>query len=80
MTNKKVMLPLEFGRFERPSLYPQCLFLPYGLGKDVVEVNPSSPQHKWQGLLRVDPEQGFRRCPEGPSLAAPNGSKKNWVR
>jgi len=39
-----------------------------------IHVNPSTPQHKCWGLLRVDPERRFIPHPKGWGLAPPNGS------
>jgi len=46
----------------------------------IQEVNPSTPQHKCWGLLRVDPERRFTPRPEGRGLAPPNGSNDFYVK
>jgi len=43
------------------------------------KVNPSTPQPKCWGLLRVDPERRFTQRPKGRSLAAPKGSNSRGL-
>jgi hypothetical protein len=59
-----------------PGLFPIVVYsTSYYCSHDMtLKVNPSTPQHKCWGLLRIDPERRFTHRHKGRSLAPPNGS------
>jgi hypothetical protein len=72
---------VEFLQEDKTNIYCHKIkkdFIP-DLFKQTFPVNPSTPQHKCWGLLRVDPERRFIHRPKGRSLTPPNGSKISVV-